>query len=68
MAFSVVKSVLNEHTVAKIRIFKRERNMWQPALLGNIAPHQLPRQYGGTLEDPDGNPRYTTKVSQKTFA
>ncbi|ENN77124.1 hypothetical protein YQE_06378, partial [Dendroctonus ponderosae] len=63
IAFNVVKTVLNENTLAKIQIFKREPSKWQHAILANIAPDQLPRHYGGLLEDADGNPRFTTKIN-----
>lgn len=38
---------------------------WKEAVLELIPKDQLPAHYGGTLTDPDGNPKYTSKVSNK---
>lgn len=62
VAFAVVKKFLNELTLGKIVIYKSDTKKWKKALLENIEPDNLPMYYGGTLVDPDGNPRYTTKV------
>jgi hypothetical protein len=62
IAFSVVKNFLNEYTLQKIQIITSDPRKWQPVLLGTIDRDQLPAHFGGTLTDPDGNPRYTTKV------
>lgn len=35
---------------------------WQEVLLEHIDPEQLPVVYGGTLTDPDGDPRCRTMV------
>ncbi|KAJ8952819.1 hypothetical protein NQ318_008140 [Aromia moschata] len=64
IAFNVVKKFLNEYTLGKIQIFKSDPKKWKPAILSNITPENLPKHYGGTLVDPDGNPKYTTKVKQ----
>jgi hypothetical protein len=53
---------MNEYTLRKIQIIKSDPRKWQPILLESIEPDQLPAHFGGTLTDPDGNPRYTTKV------
>ena len=63
IAFSVVKNFLNDYTLRKIQIIKNDPNKWKPVLLNVIDVDQLPAHFGGTLTDPDGNPRYTTKVS-----
>lgn len=57
-----MKRFLNEYTLGKIQIFKNDPRKWKAAILSNIEPDQIPAYYGGTLTDPDGNPRYTTKV------
>jgi hypothetical protein len=62
IAFAVVKNFMNEYTLRKIQIIKSDPRKWQPILLESIEPDQLPAHFGGTLTDPDGNPRYTTKV------
>ncbi|KAJ8984842.1 hypothetical protein NQ317_013043 [Molorchus minor] len=64
IAFNVVKKFLNEYTLSKIQIFKSDPKKWKAAILSNITPENLPVHYGGTLADPDGNPKYTTKVKQ----
>ncbi|KAG5899924.1 hypothetical protein JTB14_002475 [Gonioctena quinquepunctata] len=64
IAFSVVKKFLNDYTLGKIQIFKNNPHKWKPVLLQNITPENLPKHYGGSLCDPDGNPRYTTIVKQ----
>ncbi|PNF14249.1 hypothetical protein B7P43_G12208 [Cryptotermes secundus] len=64
IAFAVVKNFMNEHTLRKIQIIKSDPQKWQPILLASIEPDQLPAHFGGTLTDPDGNPRYATKVAQ----
>lgn len=35
---------------------------WKEGLLKLISPEELPVQFGGTLTDPDGNPKCLTKV------
>ncbi|CAH1987338.1 unnamed protein product [Acanthoscelides obtectus] len=62
IAFNVIKKFLNEYTLGKIQIFKSDPKKWKPALLSNITPENLPKHYGGSLTDPDGNPRYATVV------
>lgn len=35
---------------------------WKEGLLKLISPEELPAQFGGTMTDPDGNPKCLTKV------
>lgn len=35
---------------------------WKEVLLKYISPDQLPVEYGGTMTDPDGNPKCKSKV------
>lgn len=37
---------------------------WKEGLLKLISPEELPAQFGGTLTDPDGNPKCLTKVQR----
>lgn len=37
---------------------------WKEGLLKFISPEELPVQYGGTMTDPDGNPKCLTKVQR----
>ncbi|XP_074026952.1 SEC14-like protein 2 isoform X2 [Leptinotarsa decemlineata] len=64
IAFGVVKKFLNDYTLGKIQIFKSNPQKWKAAILKNITPENIPKHYGGSLCDPDGNPRYTTIVKQ----
>lgn len=61
-AFSVAKKFMNEYTLSKIQIYKTDRAKWQEAILSNIPRDQLPVYFGGTLKDPDGNPKLGTKI------
>lgn len=38
---------------------------WQEVLREHIDPQQLPVVYGGTLTDPDGDPRCRTMVREQ---
>ncbi|KAJ8964509.1 hypothetical protein NQ314_004797 [Rhamnusium bicolor] len=69
IAFNVVKKFLNEYTLGKIQLFKSDKKKWLPVVSSNISPENLPKHYGGSLVDPDGNPKYTTKkmVPKKEF-
>ncbi|XP_071008457.1 SEC14-like protein 2 isoform X1 [Oncorhynchus clarkii lewisi] len=59
MAYNLVKHFLSEETRHKIIILGSN---WQEVLLKHIDPEQLPVAYGGTLTDPDGDPRCRTMV------
>ncbi|XP_012231463.1 SEC14-like protein 2 [Linepithema humile] len=63
-AFSIVKKFMNEYTISKIQIYKADPSKWQPMILKVIPKDQLPAHFGGSLTDPDGNPRLATKVCQ----
>ncbi|XP_044732366.1 SEC14-like protein 2 [Chrysoperla carnea] len=62
IAFSIVKNFLNDYTLSKIQIYKADPKKWKPALLEHISADQLPEIYGGTMVDPDGNPRCVSKI------
>ncbi|XP_024940464.1 SEC14-like protein 2 isoform X2 [Cephus cinctus] len=64
LAFSVAKKFMNEYTLSKIQIYKADPSRWKHALLEVIPEDQIPVHFGGTLTDPDGNPRLTTKICQ----
>lgn len=63
-AFSVAKRFLNEYTLSKIQIFKADPMKWKPAILKLVPADQIPAHFGGTLKDPDGNPKLVTKICQ----
>jgi hypothetical protein len=56
---------LNKNTLDKIRIFGHDKEEWTKALLEEIDADQLPAYYGGTLTDPDGDPKCPSKVRKK---
>lgn len=61
-AFSIAKKFMDDYTLSKIQIFKSEPLKWKQAILKVVPNDQLPAHFGGTLVDPDGNPKYTTEV------
>ncbi|KZC13323.1 SEC14-like protein 2 [Dufourea novaeangliae] len=61
-AFSVAKKFMNEYTLSKIQIYKAEPAKWQVAIFSNVEKDQVPAYLGGTLKDPDGNPKLGTKI------
>ncbi|XP_057322215.1 SEC14-like protein 2 [Microplitis mediator] len=63
-AFSIAKKFMNEYTISKIQIYKADPERWKNAILKVVSKDQLPAHFGGTLTDPDGNPRLTTKICQ----
>ena len=65
--FSVVRPLLPQVTLDKIRIFGCERDQWVASLLEDIDADQLPVFYGGTMTDPDGDPKCPSKVRHVVF-
>ncbi|XP_054450433.1 SEC14-like protein 4 [Pteronotus mesoamericanus] len=60
VAFNLVKSFMSEETRKKIVILGGN---WKQELPKFISPDQLPVEFGGTLTDPDGNPKCLTKIN-----
>ncbi|XP_067114491.1 SEC14-like protein 2 isoform X1 [Osmerus mordax] len=60
MAYNFVKHFLCEGTRRKIVVLGAN---WQEVLRKHIDPEQLPVVYGGSLTDPDGNPRCQTMIN-----
>uniref|UniRef100_A0A8C6TQ16 SEC14-like lipid binding 7 n=1 Tax=Neogobius melanostomus TaxID=47308 RepID=A0A8C6TQ16_9GOBI len=60
MAYNLIKHFLCEETRQKILILGSN---WKDVLRKNIDPEQLPAVYGGSLTDPDGDPRCRTKIN-----
>ncbi|KAM9194413.1 LOW QUALITY PROTEIN: SEC14-like protein 4 [Dugong dugon] len=60
VAFNLVKSFMSEETRRKIVILGA---IWKEELLKFISPDQLPAEFGGTMTDPDGNPKCLTKIN-----
>ncbi|MCL4133613.1 UNVERIFIED_CONTAM: hypothetical protein GTU68_044313, partial [Idotea baltica] len=59
-AYALIKPFMDEVTMSKVRIFGRTG--WQEALLEIMDPDQLPAHWGGSMRDPDGNPKCPSKV------
>lgn len=59
-----MKPFMHQATIEKIRIFGSDRQEWEKALLEEIDADQLPQHYGGTMADPDGDPKCPSKVGQ----
>lgn len=60
LAYNLIKHFLCEETRRKLIILG---NNWKDELRKNIDPEQLPVVYGGTLTDPDGDPRCRTMIN-----
>ncbi|KAJ8042971.1 SEC14-like protein 2 [Holothuria leucospilota] len=61
LAYSLVKPFLHEDTKKKVKVLKSSSN-WQATLLKYIDADQLPKHWGGTMVDPDGDPRCPSKL------
>nr|XP_002719753.2 putative SEC14-like protein 6 [Oryctolagus cuniculus] len=60
VAFNLVKACLREETRKKVVILG---DNWKQDLHKFISPDQLPAVFGGTMTDPDGNPKCLTKIN-----
>lgn len=65
-AFNILKNILTGTTMNKFIIYKADPCKWKPVLANVIDPDQYPAYLGGEQKDPDGDPRYVTKVSRTT--
>ncbi|XP_029732332.1 SEC14-like protein 2 [Aedes albopictus] len=61
-AYNMVKKFLGEYTIDKIKIYKSDRNKWLPAILDRCPASQIPKYFGGTMTDEDGNPKCEKKL------
>ncbi|XP_004481410.1 putative SEC14-like protein 6 isoform X2 [Dasypus novemcinctus] len=60
IVFNLIKPCLSEATRKKVVILGGN---WKEELLRFISPDQLPVEFGGTMTDPDGNPKCLTKIN-----
>nr|XP_044988653.1 SEC14-like protein 4 isoform X2 [Jaculus jaculus] len=60
VAFNLVKSFMSVETQKKILILGGN---WKQELSKLISSDQLPVEFGGTMTDPDGNPKCLTKIN-----
>jgi hypothetical protein len=58
----IMKPFINKETSEKIKIFGTDQSEWKSALLCEIDAEQLPAHYGGTMTDPNGDPKCPSKV------
>ncbi|KAB7498357.1 SEC14-like protein 2 [Armadillidium nasatum] len=59
-AFALIKPFMNENTIRKVKIFGTRG--WREVILNEVSPDQLPAHWGGTMTDPDGDPRCPSKI------
>ncbi len=50
----IIKPLLHQATIEKIKVFGTDKTAWKAALLEEIDADQLPVNYGGTMADPNG--------------
>uniref|UniRef100_A0A5F9DVM5 SEC14 like lipid binding 3 n=1 Tax=Oryctolagus cuniculus TaxID=9986 RepID=A0A5F9DVM5_RABIT len=60
VGYNLMKPFLSEDTRRKIVVLGKS---WKEELLKLISPEELPAHFGGTLTDPDGNPKCLTKIN-----
>ncbi|ELK31521.1 SEC14-like protein 2, partial [Myotis davidii] len=60
VAYNLVKPFLSEETRKKIMVLGAN---WKEVLLKYISADQVPVEYGGTMTDPDGNPKCKSKLN-----
>ena len=67
MLFTLVKPLLSQATIDKFHIYGTDEKEWRAALLEYIDADQLPVYYGGTMTDPDGDPKCSSRVRRSIF-
>uniref|UniRef100_A0A8C4JVZ1 SEC14 like lipid binding 2 n=2 Tax=Dromaius novaehollandiae TaxID=8790 RepID=A0A8C4JVZ1_DRONO len=60
VAYNLIKHFLSEDTRKKVVVLGSN---WKEVLQKYIDPEQIPVEYGGTLTDPDGNPKCPSKIN-----
>lgn len=48
--------------MSKIMIFKQGSDKWLPKMLEHVDASQIPKYFGGTMTDEDGDPKCKTKI------
>ncbi|KFP19373.1 SEC14-like 2, partial [Egretta garzetta] len=61
VAYNLIKHFLSEDTRKKVVVLGSN---WKEVLQKYINPEQIPVEYGGTLTDPDGDPKCPSKINQ----
>ncbi len=67
MIFNLMKPFMHQVTIDKVGVYGFDKNEWKAALLEEIEADQLPAYYGGTLTDPDGDPKCPSKVFSQAY-
>ena len=62
LMLAILKPFVPQSAFLAMRVFGSDRNEWTAALLEEIDADQLPAYYGGTLTDPDGDPKCSSMV------
>lgn len=63
-AYNMIKKFLDDYTLEKIQLYRpSETDKACAEMLKAIDPDQLPAYFGGTMTDPDGNPKCVNKVN-----
>lgn len=65
IVFNIVKRFLDEYTLGKILIFKQDSKKWLPKMLEHVDASQIPKYFGGTQTDEDGDPKCLHKVTKQ---
>lgn len=60
VAYNLIKHFLSEDTRRKVVVLGSN---WKEVLQKYIDPEQIPVEYGGTLTDPDGDPKCSSKIN-----
>ncbi|NXT90086.1 S14L2 protein, partial [Anhinga rufa] len=60
VAYNLIKHFLSEDTRKKVVVLGSN---WKEVLQKYIDPEQIPVEYGGTLTDPDGDPKCPSKIN-----
>uniref|UniRef100_A0A8C0D859 SEC14 like lipid binding 3 n=1 Tax=Balaenoptera musculus TaxID=9771 RepID=A0A8C0D859_BALMU len=70
VGYNLMKPFLSEDTHRKIIVHPSTplpTDNWKEGLLKLISPEELPAQFGGALTDPDGDPKYLTKIPKSMY-
>lgn len=58
----MLRPLLSQETATRVRMYGCDKKEWMAALREDIDADQLPAYYGGTMVDPDGDPKCPSKV------
>nr|CAH0107616.1 unnamed protein product [Daphnia galeata] len=61
--YNFMRPFMHQVTLDKVKIFGTNKEEWTAALLEEIEAENLPLHYGGTMVDPDGDPKCPSKLN-----